>query len=888
MDATPADGLPPDDPALLQRRINALEVRIAALEARQATAAEVLPGGRDVRAAADDSLAPPAVVAPPPPPYVARPAAPAPHGAAAPHGPATGYAWSSYPSTTGQAPRASRPAGTPAAPRLTLRELEERFAGRLLAWTGGLALVAAAIFFLSLAFTRGWIGVEARVLIGLAAGVAAFVAGSWLLLRANALMGHVLTAIGLGVFTITVMAATRLYGLIPAEAGLALALLASVAAAVIAVRADARAVAAFGLVAALVAPPLLGAAPTTLTLAFVAVILVGTTAIALFRSWSWLPAIAFVLAAPQLGSWLLDAAAIPALVALAGFWLLNVVAAAGEEARIRRDDLRPAAATLVLADALFLAWGLAIVLDGSLEPWRGTAFVVAAALHAAVGGWFLARQGSEHRFGNLVAGIAAAFIALAAIAQLDADVVAAAWALEGLVLVWVAVRLEHRYAAGAAAVLGVLAIGHLVLVAYPVTDPGLLPGAPFRHPAAISLVVVTGSLLAAAWLIPHRTVRSGLAAIAILAAAWAAPYELSGTLLLAWLAGLAVAGAGLQAVARRLPERPVAFMLARGFAWPVATGPAELAGAVCWLAAAAVALTGLLAPALLSGSRAVPPIPFSDEAAIQGGLLVLAAVACASLANWWQTRCTWLLAGLAAAAWVVPFEVLADFAVVLWSGLAALAWLVAMREEEQGRPALEVAAVALGALAVSVLLAVVAPPSRLIVHPDPLGQPALLPAWPLSFTAVAALLLGGARVARPDRVRTLLALGAAAIATYGASVGVVAAFQAQVGGSVPAEELAKQAQVALSVLWTALGLTALIAGLVARRVLVRDAGLALLGLATAKVFLVDLAALDVAYRVLSLAALGLLLLVGAWLFTHYRGGSRPDASGSREEPVGRA
>ncbi|HEY5434673.1 MAG TPA: hypothetical protein VIK13_05530, partial [Candidatus Limnocylindrales bacterium] len=43
-------------------------------------------------------------------------------------------------------------------------------------------------------------------------------------------------------------------------------------------------------------------------------------------------------------------------------------------------------------------------------------------------------------------------------------------------------------------------------------------------------------------------------------------------------------------------------------------------------------------------------------------------------------------------------------------------------------------------------------------------------------------------------------------------------------------------------------------------------GLGLLGLATAKVFFVDLAALDVAYRVLSLVALGVLLLVSAAVY----------------------
>ena len=50
-------------------------------------------------------------------------------------------------------------------------------------------------------------------------------------------------------------------------------------------------VAAFGLIAVLAAPPLLGAPPDVVTLAFVAVVLVGTTGIALWRSWPWLPVV---------------------------------------------------------------------------------------------------------------------------------------------------------------------------------------------------------------------------------------------------------------------------------------------------------------------------------------------------------------------------------------------------------------------------------------------------------------------------------------------------------------------------------------------------------------------------------------------------------------------
>jgi uncharacterized membrane protein len=122
---------------------------------------------------------------------------------------------------------------------------------------------------------------------------------------------------------------------------------------------------------------------------------------------------------------------------------------------------------------------------------------------------------------------------------------------------------------------------------------------------------------------------------------------------------------------------------------------------------------------------------------------------------------------------------------------------------------------------------------------------------------------------------------AAGFAVYGLSVGVVDVFQSRVG-TVELEELEKQAQVALSVLWAVLGAGAFAIGLRSRRLGLRQGGLLLLALATAKVFLVDLNALDVAYRVLSFIALGLLLLGSAYLF----GRMRPPPPGGEAEPVG--
>jgi uncharacterized membrane protein len=127
-----------------------------------------------------------------------------------------------------------------------------------------------------------------------------------------------------------------------------------------------------------------------------------------------------------------------------------------------------------------------------------------------------------------------------------------------------------------------------------------------------------------------------------------------------------------------------------------------------------------------------------------------------------------------------------------------------------------------------------------------------------------------------------LALGAATAIVYLLSVLLVDLFQGRVGGATQLEELQKQAQVAVSIMWAAIGMIVFVVGIVGWRQLVREAGLSLLALATGKVFLFDLSYLDVAYRVLSLMGLGLLLLAGAYVYQQLRprrSSSQPGAGG---------
>jgi uncharacterized membrane protein len=109
--------------------------------------------------------------------------------------------------------------------------------------------------------------------------------------------------------------------------------------------------------------------------------------------------------------------------------------------------------------------------------------------------------------------------------------------------------------------------------------------------------------------------------------------------------------------------------------------------------------------------------------------------------------------------------------------------------------------------------------------------------------------------------------------------------QRQVGGQTALEELQKRAQTGLSILWAVLGGAILIVGITRRVMPERLFALALLALATAKVFIVDLASLDAAYRVLSFIGLGILLLASSWAYQHWmpRAGDGDDGGPPAEQ-----
>ena len=187
-----------------------------------------------------------------------------------------------------------------------------------------------------------------------------------------------------------------------------------------------------------------------------------------------------------------------------------------------------------------------------------------------------------------------------------------------------------------------------------------------------------------------------------------------------------------------------------------------------------------------------------------------------------------------------------------------------------------IAMVTIGA-ATAVLLV---PPTALWAGlPDPLGAGGALVAVMVAAGAIAWL-------APPEDTRPWLvgAIGLAAL--YLASVLVVTPFQpdgAAADAAVFELPVRQQGQVLLSGLWALVGLCGLVVGLTRDLRPLRLAALGLLLVAVAKVFTFDLASLDSIYRVASFVALGVLLLVAAFVWQRIRPREVPDM---REAPAG--
>jgi uncharacterized membrane protein len=386
------------------------------------------------------------------------------------------------------APRRAAPAAPAPAPALPHAGLEELLGGRVLAWLGSVAILLGIVFFLGMAISRGWIDEPARTVLAFLGSSSLLVVGVWLYERkgrVEAALAAVASALS-GLFA-TLIVATQIYDLIPAGLGLGCAGLVGMVAVAIAVRWSSTIVAAIGILGALLAPVLVGAGTSGPSLTFLAIALAAAVGVLLWQKWNWLSLGAFAVSAPQLVAWLADNYSerlLPTLAVLAGFWALYVVAAIGYELRVRSADALPVASWfLLLGNVVLIAGAGYFALEDTGHPNAAVAWILGvAAAHILLGGFAL-RQPISREIGSLLISVGLGLSAIGFADALNGPVLVAGWAVQAVVLAYLATRASaarsnygsnaERLMAGAAVYLA-LAFGHAL--AYEAPPQALLDG----------------------------------------------------------------------------------------------------------------------------------------------------------------------------------------------------------------------------------------------------------------------------------------------------------------------------------------------------------------------------------------------------------------------------
>ena len=332
--------------------------------------------------------------------------------------------------------------------------------GNWLARIGVVALIFGVAFFLKLAIDNGWLGPTARVVVGIAIGVALLAAGEFWRRRygpfAQALSGG-----GIGILYLSIFAAHSLLGLIgvyPATGGLFLVSLTSAA---LAVRYGAISLAVISISAAFSAPFVLGIfSPRPVEdltrsgagldlLAYILVVDIGVLALSTHRNWRWMTVLAWVGSMASYAGWYDEfgdaAGVLTAQVGLTLVYVSFVVTTVIYHVVLDRASNRLDRARLAV-NALVYFWISYEVMSSDLEGWMGSFALLLAVLYGGLA--FSAQRRCQDGGGlSLVSsGTAIVFLTFAALLQFEESTwTTVAWSAQGAALIWASFLLRRSH-----------------------------------------------------------------------------------------------------------------------------------------------------------------------------------------------------------------------------------------------------------------------------------------------------------------------------------------------------------------------------------------------------------------------------------------------------------
>jgi uncharacterized membrane protein len=742
--------------------------------------------------------------------------------------------------------------------------------GNWLARIGVVAVIIGMGFFLKLAFDNNWINETGRVILGIVGGLAMLGAGEYWRVKYPA-YAQALAGGGIALLYLSLFAAFAIFGLIGLYPAVGLLLLVSVASALLAVRYDSIAMAIMGIFGAFAAPFVTGAfvpgdsdvaraGPTIQHMVYVMIVDLGVLALATFRNWQWFTRLALAGSLISFGSWYSEygeeAGVLTAQASITAIFLI-LVGATTLFHLIRRRIPNAFDYALMLTNAVAyfgISYGLMWV---EFREWMGGFTFVLSLFFGGIAYLAYVRNKKSPDLALMATGIALVFFTIAIPVQLGGPWVSVAWAAEGTVLLWLSLRLRLW-------TLRVFSVGMFLafaawLLALDTPEAMSASLTPFLNKYLPAYLVAVGATYLAAYLVRKNTDKL---------------FEQEGALYPAFLVAANV-------------FLTVAVPVQVGGVW-IAVAWAVEAAALMWLGlhlktfeirVFSVGVFATLAVRLLAFDM---PAALDDQVAFTftqylAPFLVSIGTAYFSALLLWRYRQVlrgneergWypamLVLGSVFLATAIPVHVEGVWISVAWAAEAAgLMWL-ALR--------LDVIELRLSSIGVFITLLVRLLTVDTMIDLD--GFRLVLNDRMLAFVSgIAALYLAaflarkrlGASWEMEQRYLFPALLVAASFLTlWTASAEVIAMVDS--GLLAISDSAAVHAKsLGLSLVWSVYGAIVLIPGIIRGWRAVRLGGLMLLAIPVLKLFLIDSFALEQGYRVAAFLSLGMILLVGGYLY----------------------
>jgi uncharacterized membrane protein len=332
-------------------------------------------------------------------------------------------------------------------------DLEQRIGARWATWVGVVVILVAIALFLKWAMDHDYLGPVTRVSVGIVCGLLMLLGGLALRARRDVpYLGEGLAGGGLGVLYLSLFAAHVLYRLLGAPAAFAAMFAVTGLGTLVAVLSNRLSTAVLAVLGGLLTPVLLQVErlDERNLFAYLLVLDVLALLVARFRTWPALNRLAWggsaLLILPTL---LRDPEAprpLARLVLLSAVFLVFVAVPLFRE-RARRERVGRIDLILVVANAAAYFWAVYVTLEAWRPAAEGLYAVALAVLYRLVAVDYAGRVPEDSTTEMLHEGVSWTFLTLAIPLALGGQWVTLAWAVQGVMLLWLATRAPAPVAA---------------------------------------------------------------------------------------------------------------------------------------------------------------------------------------------------------------------------------------------------------------------------------------------------------------------------------------------------------------------------------------------------------------------------------------------------------